>query len=189
MKVAAHPEEPLKPVNTICWKVREADGARIAEDIRYLRHIPGKPLLEAGPKKCARIACTKGNAIEWCNDVSLSLRPVPIVLSGICPVFNSTGVINNLFLPQTDHELTLNNYKALARAAESITKECLYVDPSNRSRKTAGQAFYEHNEDHWVSVCPPFPIFFRNSLTRRNLDRTLLFDTTTPAATVTLIKI
>ncbi|KAI9675629.1 MAG: hypothetical protein M1817_000996 [Caeruleum heppii] len=40
----------------------------IQENIRYVRDLPGNCNVDGGPSKCARISCSYGNAIFFCND-------------------------------------------------------------------------------------------------------------------------
>lgn len=50
------------------WEICSAD--RIREGIDYLRRVRGLPSNGPGPGNCARVSCSWGSAIWWCNDVS-----------------------------------------------------------------------------------------------------------------------
>jgi hypothetical protein len=56
--------------HTVCHNFESANYIRIKEGVNYLRGVPGRPWLAAGPGKCARVSCSWNSAIWWCNDVS-----------------------------------------------------------------------------------------------------------------------
>ncbi|KAK3947875.1 hypothetical protein QBC32DRAFT_365466 [Pseudoneurospora amorphoporcata] len=45
----------------------------VAENIRYLRGVEGKPVNGPGPNACGRIACSHDTAVFWCNDARRAL--------------------------------------------------------------------------------------------------------------------
>lgn len=57
---------------------------RIAEGVSYLRRVPGKPRLRAGPRVCGRVSCSYSSGIFWCNDYNRpwSLRSFNSIANG-----------------------------------------------------------------------------------------------------------
>ncbi|KAH7303410.1 hypothetical protein B0I35DRAFT_498380 [Stachybotrys elegans] len=54
--------------HTICLNFPRAEVRYIDDGINYLRGVPGRPWLPAGPRVCARVSCSYNAAIWWCND-------------------------------------------------------------------------------------------------------------------------
>ncbi|KAG9250323.1 uncharacterized protein F5Z01DRAFT_677884 [Emericellopsis atlantica] len=50
------------------WDSPIAETKAIRAGISYLRGVPGKPHLGAGPGNCSRVSCSYSSAIYWCND-------------------------------------------------------------------------------------------------------------------------
>jgi len=68
---ALEPRQYYVPDHWFCHgRWYPAVQGRIDEGVNYLNTIEGKPVLGPGPATCARVSCSYGAAIWWCNDVS-----------------------------------------------------------------------------------------------------------------------
>ncbi|KAM7212199.1 hypothetical protein V8F06_012411 [Rhypophila decipiens] len=70
----------------------------------HLRTVPGRPWMDAGPKKCARVSCSWKAAIYWCNDNDhrLEIDNFGLIADCIQPITQDPECLDNqaIFPPQ-----------------------------------------------------------------------------------------
>lgn len=112
---------------------QSASTAPIDQGIKYLRGVPGRPVLGPGngPGKgrCVIPSCSYKSAILWCNDVS-SL---------------DSNTSQGLLIMQNTHTVRLDSYDAIANAARVITNACTRV--YSGQSVTNGQRFHGNKQN------------------------------------------
>ena len=80
--------------DVVCNNFPAASSGVVAEAIRHLRGVSGKPKNGLGPGNCGRVSCDYKAAIWWCNDVS-SVYPW---FGSRCPSSNLLPLLHTHFV-------------------------------------------------------------------------------------------